>query len=108
MPWSSTPSAAGPALAGVAPTTGEQGQAGRFGCLDRLWNKESEWRVSATNPSSGAYGIPQSLPASEMAAAGSDWRTNARTQIRWGLGCINDRYGSPCAAWAHSQSHNWY
>lgn len=85
-----------------------QGQAGQFGCLDRLWTKESEWRVSATNPSSGAYGIPQSLPASKMASAGSDWRTNARTQIRWGLGYINERYGSPCAAWAHSQSHNWY
>ena len=85
-----------------------RGQGGQFGCLDRLWTKESEWRVRATNPSSGAYGIPQSLPASKMASAGSDWRTNPRTQIRWGLGYISDRYGSPCAAWAHSQSHNWY
>lgn len=86
----------------------ERGQAGQFGCLDRLWTKESEWRVRATNPSSGAYGIPQSLPAGKMASAGSDWRTNPRTQIRWGLGYIGERYGSPCAAWAHSQSHNWY
>lgn len=86
----------------------ERGQAGQFGCLDRLWTKESEWRVRATNPSSGAYGIPQSLPASKMASAGSDWRTNPRTQIRWGLGYISDRYGSPCAAWEHSQAQNWY
>ena len=85
-----------------------RGQAGQFGCLDRLWTKESSWQVRATNPSSGAYGIPQSLPASKMATAGSDWRTNPRTQIRWGLGYIGERYGSPCAAWAHSQSHNWY
>lgn len=85
-----------------------QGQVGQFGCLDRLWTKESEWRVRATNPSSGAYGIPQSLPAGKMASAGSDWRTNARTQIRWGLGYISERYGSPCAAWAHSQARNWY
>jgi hypothetical protein len=85
-----------------------QGQAGQFGCLDRLWTKESEWRVRATNPSSGAYGIPQSLPAGKMASAGPDWRTNPRTQIRWGLGYISERYGSPCAAWAHSQDHNWY
>ena len=86
----------------------ERGQAGQFGCLDRLWTKESEWRVRATNPSSGAYGIPQSLPASKMASAGSDWRTNPRTQIRWGLGYIAERYGSPCAAWSHSQANGWY
>ena len=84
------------------------GQAGQFGCLDRLWQRESEWRVTARNPSSGAYGIPQSLPASKLASAGADWRTSARTQIRWGLGYIDERYGSPCAAWAHSQSHGWY
>jgi hypothetical protein len=85
-----------------------RGQAGQFGCLDRLWTKESEWRVRATNPSSGAYGIPQSLPAGKMASAGADWRTNPRTQIRWGLDYISERYGSPCAAWAHSQARNWY
>lgn len=85
-----------------------RGRAGQFRCLDRLWTKESEWRVRATNPSSGAYGIPQSLPAGKMATAGADWRTNPRTQIRWGLGYISERYGSPCAAWAHWQARNWY
>lgn len=81
---------------------------GQFGCLNNLWTKESGWRVGATNPSSGAYGIPQSLPGRKMASAGGDWQTNPATQIRWGLGYIQARYGSPCSAWAHSVATNWY
>ncbi|WP_256829373.1 lytic transglycosylase domain-containing protein [Ornithinimicrobium faecis] len=80
----------------------------QFGCLNSLWNRESGWNTYAQNPSSGAYGIPQSLPASKMASAGADYRTNPATQIRWGLGYIQGRYGSPCGAWAHSQSVGWY
>jgi LysM repeat protein len=81
---------------------------GQFACLDQLWQRESGWNHRAQNPSSGAYGIPQSLPGSKMASAGSDWRTNPATQIRWGLGYIADRYGTPCGAWSHFQSRNWY
>lgn len=77
-------------------------------CLVNLWQRESGWRTSAHNPSSGAYGIPQSMPGNKMAAVGADWRTNYRTQIEWGLGYISDRYGSPCAAWQHSEDKNWY
>ena len=80
----------------------------QFQCLVKLWTRESGWRWSAENPSSGAYGIPQSLPASKMAAAGADYRTNAVTQIRWGLSYISSRYGTPCSAWAHSEATNWY
>ncbi len=80
----------------------------QFGCLNSLWNRESGWNTYAQNPSSGAYGIPQALPGSKMASAGSDWRTNPATQIRWGLGYIQARYGSPCGAWSHSQSVGWY
>ncbi|MFT4084716.1 MAG: lytic transglycosylase domain-containing protein [Nocardioides sp.] len=80
----------------------------QFSCLDSLWTRESNWRVNASNSSSGAYGIPQALPGSKMASAGSDWQTNAATQIKWGLGYIQDRYGSPCGAWAHSESSGWY
>jgi hypothetical protein len=80
----------------------------QFSCLDALWTRESNWRVSAANSSSGAYGIPQSLPGSKMATVAPDWRTNPITQIRWGLGYIEDRYGSPCGAWGHSQGHGWY
>ncbi|MEP6650461.1 MAG: hypothetical protein ABJA74_11210 [Lapillicoccus sp.] len=81
---------------------------GQFSCLNSLWTRESNWLYTATNPSSGAYGIPQSLPASKMATAGADYRTNPVTQITWGLGYIRDRYGTPCGAWAHSQATGWY
>jgi hypothetical protein len=88
---------------------GDYGWSGsQFGCLVSLWDRESHWRINAANPSSGAYGIPQALPGSKMASAGPDWRTNAETQIKWGLGYIRDRYGSPCGAWGHSQAHGWY
>lgn len=79
-----------------------------FGCLVALWNKESGWRVNAHNRSSGAYGIPQSLPGSKMASAGADWQTNPATQITWGLGYISGRYGTPCGAWDHSVRTGWY
>ena len=81
---------------------------GEFDCLVALWNRESGWDVNAYNPSSGAGGIPQSLPASKMASAGADWETNPATQIKWGLGYIEGRYGSPCSAWAHSENVGWY
>jgi len=80
----------------------------QFACLRALWQKESGWRVNAYNASSGAYGIPQSLPGSKMASAGADWETNPATQITWGLGYISGRYGDPCGAWASSQSRGWY
>ena len=79
-----------------------------FNCLVALWNKESKWNPNAYNSSSGAYGIPQALPASKMATAGTDYRTNYKTQINWGLNYISSRYGSPSAAWSHSKSKGWY
>ncbi|WP_288766952.1 ubiquitin-like domain-containing protein [uncultured Varibaculum sp.] len=72
-----------------------------FACLVNLWNRESGWNSRAENRSSGAYGIPQSLPANKMASAGADWRTNPATQIRWGLDYIAGRYGNPTKAWEH-------
>jgi hypothetical protein len=79
----------------------------QYSCLVSLWNKESGWRVNAYNPS-GAYGIPQALPGSKMASVGADWQTNPATQITWGLNYITGVYGTPCGAWAHSVSYNWY
>ncbi|MEO5611029.1 MAG: hypothetical protein ABIQ92_15330 [Ornithinibacter sp.] len=82
----------------------------QFPCLVDLWNGESGWSWSATNPSSGAYGIPQALPGWKMVSAGSDWLTNPTTQIRWGMTYIKGRYGSPCAArstWL-ARSPHWY
>ena len=81
---------------------------GEFACLNSLWAKESGWNYRASNPSSGAYGIPQALPGSKMGAFGSDWRTNPATQIKWGLHYIDGRYGSPCSAWSTAQSKGWY
>lgn len=81
---------------------------GQFDCLDTLWQRESGWKPTADNPTSSAYGIPQALPGSKMASAGSDWETNPATQIEWGLGYISNVYGSPCAALEHSNANNWY
>lgn len=93
----------GQSLAAARGWTGSE-----WSCLDSLWQKESGWNHLAANPSSGAYGIPQSLPGSKMGSVASDWRTNPATQITWGLNYIAGRYGSPCAAWNHSVARNWY
>lgn len=77
-------------------------------CLVTLWDKESDWTTTATNPSSGAYGIVQSLPAEKMASAGADYLTNYRTQINWGLNYIKERYQSPCGALNFHLGNNWY
>ncbi|HSA50418.1 MAG TPA: lytic transglycosylase domain-containing protein [Yinghuangia sp.] len=80
----------------------------QYTCFSNIVSRESGWSVTATNPSSGAYGLMQALPASKYATAGSDWRTNAATQIKWGLNYMNTRYGSPCEAWAFWQENHWY
>jgi hypothetical protein len=77
-------------------------------CLSTLWTKESDWKTTATNPSSGAYGVVQSLPAEKMASAGADYLTNFQTQINWGLNYIKERYGSPCGALNFHLANNWY
>mgnify|MGYP000996636501 CR=1 FL=1 len=79
-----------------------------FACLVALWKKESGWRVNAYNASSGAYGIAQATPGRKMASVGSDWETNAATQITWGLRYIKGRYDTPCGAWGKSQRSGWY
>ena len=76
--------------------------------LDRLIAKESGWRVTAQNPTSGAYGLPQALPGSKMATVGADWRTNPRTQVAWMCRYIRERHTNPSGAWDHSQRHGWY
>ncbi|MFF5716636.1 transglycosylase SLT domain-containing protein [Streptomyces buecherae] len=80
----------------------------QFQCFSNIVNHESTWNYKATNPSSGAYGLVQALPASKMSTAGADWRTNPATQIKWGLNYMNESYGSPCGAWSFWQSNHWY
>ncbi|MEU2180305.1 aggregation-promoting factor C-terminal-like domain-containing protein [Streptomyces thermolilacinus] len=82
--------------------------AGQYQCFSKIVEHESGWDHTATNASSGAYGLVQALPASKMASAGSDWKTNPATQIEWGLDYMNDRYGSPCGAWEFWQNNHWY
>ncbi|MFE3825053.1 transglycosylase SLT domain-containing protein [Streptomyces sp. NPDC059092] len=82
--------------------------ADQFQCFSNIVNHESTWNYKAQNPSSGAYGLVQALPAGKMSSAGSDWQTNPATQIKWGLGYMNDRYKSPCGAWSFWQANNYY
>lgn len=83
--------------------TGDQYQ-----CMSRIVDHESSWNYQAVNPSSGAYGLFQALPGSKMSSAGSDWRTNPQTQIKWGLNYMTERYGSACSAWEFWQANRWY
>ena len=109
------PAAGSAPTASGSPQSIAQAMLGSFGwsasqvsCLEPLWAGESGWSVTASNPSTGAYGIPQAMPASKMASAGPNWQTSAATQIRWGLGYIKSTYGSPCAAWSHEEANGWY
>ncbi len=82
--------------------------ANQLASFSQIISHESSWNVTATNPSSGAYGLAQALPGSKMATHGSDWKTNPTTQIKWALDYMNSRYGSPNGAWAFWQTHHWY
>ena len=95
--------ALGQQMAAARGWTGRQ-----WSCLDWLWTRESGWRMVWNYGGSGAYGIPQALPASKMASAGADYMTNPATEIRWGLGYIRGTYGTPCVAWGHEVKLNWY
>ncbi|MFD3313103.1 transglycosylase SLT domain-containing protein [Streptomyces sp. NPDC058656] len=82
--------------------------ADQFQCFSTIVDHESSWNYRADNPTSDAYGLMQALPGSKMSSAGADWATNPATQIKWGLGYMNDRYGSPCGAWDFWQANNYY
>ncbi|WP_455771936.1 aggregation-promoting factor C-terminal-like domain-containing protein [Streptomyces phaeochromogenes] len=82
--------------------------ADQFQCFSTIVDHESSWNYQADNPTSDAYGLMQALPGSKMSSAGADWATNPATQIKWGLGYMNDRYGSPCEAWNFWQANNYY
>ncbi|CAL9577815.1 transglycosylase SLT domain-containing protein [Streptomyces sp. Tu 3180] len=104
------PAQAAPTTAASAQATAKQmiGDSAQYQCFSNIVQHESSWNVTATNASSGAYGLVQALPASKMASAGPDWKTNPATQIKWGLDYMNSRYGSPCAAWDFWQTNHWY
>jgi hypothetical protein len=68
-------------------------------CLGKLYGKESAWNPDAVNGSH--YGIPQGR---------SEYLKTAlpEQQIMWGLKYIDNRYGSPCKAWAFFQRYNYH
>jgi hypothetical protein len=80
----------------------------QYNCVNIVWYHESRWSWRASNPNSGAYGIPQALPGSKMAAFGSNWRTSPLTQVKWGIWYVNSRYGSACGAYAFWSQNHWY
>jgi hypothetical protein len=105
------------APAQAAPSTAAQARAiahkmipndSQYNAFSKIVEHESGWNVTATNSSSGAYGLVQALPGAKMASAGPDWKTNPATQIEWGLDYMNSRYGSPTGAWAFWQANGWY
>jgi hypothetical protein len=79
-----------------------------YQCLVHLWDHESEWKFTADNPWSDAFGIPQALPGNRMATAGADWKTNSQTQIKWGVDYIKGRYGTACKATDAWHLKGWY
>ncbi|MER7177360.1 transglycosylase SLT domain-containing protein [Streptomyces mesophilus] len=102
--------AAAPAAAGSAQAIAKQmiPDPAQYNAFSQIVSRESGWNHTASNASSGAYGLVQALPGSKMASAGADWKTNPATQIKWGLDYMNSRYGSPVGAWNFWQQHHWY
>ena len=79
-----------------------------FGYVDYIISHESGWDYRAVNRSSGAYGLPQSLPAGKLASAGADWRDNPVTQLRWAHNYAVGRYGSWEAAYRFWTVNHWW
>jgi hypothetical protein len=82
----------------------QYGWTGQWSQFNALVMSESGWNPNARNPTSGAYGIPQALPASKLGPNASDYHV----QLQWMMDYIKQRYGSPAAAWSFHQTHNWY
>ncbi|MEU6282225.1 transglycosylase SLT domain-containing protein [Streptomyces sp. NPDC047028] len=110
MALSAAPAQAAPTSASSAQAIAHKmiPDAAQYNAFNKIVSHESGWNISATNSSSGAYGLVQALPGSKMASAGSDWKTNPATQIKWGLDYMKSRYGSPVAAWSFWQANGWY
>jgi hypothetical protein len=78
-------------------------------CLQGIIDVEDPaYMPTVANPSSGAYGLPQALPGSKMASAGSDWATNPVTQLRWQQQYVDSTYGGPCQALAYRLANGSY
>jgi|AntRauTorcE11897_2_1112592.scaffolds.fasta_scaffold04302_6 uncharacterized protein YabE (DUF348 family) len=80
-----------------------------WGYIDFILSSESGWNPTVWNTTgSGAYGLCQSLPASKMASAGSDYMTNPVTQLRWCNSYAMGRYGSWENAYNFWTQNHWW
>lgn len=93
------------------------GSGPEWDALYDLWERESGWSNTVSNPSSGAYGIAQALghgPTNQYPAGPANpppaGTSSASAQIAWGLNYIKTTkgYGTPIAAWQHEVSQGWY
>lgn len=82
----------------------EKGQSDQWGCFDYIISNESGWNPNAENPSSGTYGLGQSMDQQNN----PQYRNDPIFQINWALDYMNGRYGSPCGAKAFWDSNHWY
>jgi hypothetical protein len=81
---------------------------GQWQCLYNVEMREAGFNLTATNPSSGAYGMAQFINGpSEYAQYGGDSTTAAGQSLAM-CNYIEQRYGNPCNAWAHEQANGWY
>ena len=71
----------------------------QFACLHTLWTKESNWRSTAANKVSTAFGIPQFLDSTWKNYGYPVRPKDPQIQIKAGLRYIYKRYSSPCNAW---------
>lgn len=69
----------------------------QFGCLAKLWGKESAWNHKAASHTHD-YGIPQRHMSHNTRSQIKDFLQNPHAQVRWGIGYIKHRYESPCKA----------
>ena len=74
----------------------------------QIVNRESSFNPYAVNKKSGSCGLFQAYPCSKMAKYGKDYRTNYKTQMKFGFEYIKARYQTPTKAWNFWQSHHWY
>ena len=84
------------------------GERAEYGCLTKLWGKESAWNHRAANPTSTAFGIPQFLNSTWVNYGYPVRPKSPHVQIEAGLKYITARYGSPCKAWSFWQERKWY
>lgn len=87
-----------------------------YGYVNYIVGHEGGWEpckvqggaIDCNYAGSMGYGVVQATPGSKMATAGSDWRTNPITQLRWATGYAVGRYGSWAGAYNYwTVHHNW-